>query len=288
MLTFSLFHGVFMKKNMLVAALMCGFSLSAHAGFFDSSEPKAEPEVAPFQCGRDDAVSAMVNLIKDETNSRIAIVYNNDKFVSKVDSYIERVNKTPIVAKNVSTDSTFGKDLNCVATISIGLPAEFMELSTKAPETFKNYIRLNGGGYKDGSLFWKDVTYRVRLSDNQKEVSARGNFKDQTESMLRVLEMINNKEAIIKNNSPERLQKARQDYEIADKKLNEIWKAIPASFRESMKEAQIEWVREKTDNCGTIHAANSDENTIAERSDIFICQEQYTKERIKFLRGDKK
>lgn len=280
-----------MKKNMLVLmAAMCAFSFSANAGFFDFNE-KEEKEVkaaveveAPFQCGRDDAVASLVSYIKDDAASRVNSLYG-EKYAKNITQYIQKVGDAAIKVTNVSTRTTYGNELSCMATVHLSMTPEILALSSKAPDVYQDYIRYSGGMYKDNGVEWKDLLYKVRLSDNKKDVASSGDVRMQSGAIAKAIGIIADQDNILQNSSPEKLAEAKSKFENADLRLNEIWKGIPPSFKTSMKGEQMTWIQDKAVQCGTISDAKSEGIAMFKRAAIYDCQEKLTQERIKYLGG---
>lgn len=77
----------------------------------------------------------------------------------------------PISISDVSTTGGSTQELKCIATVSMTVPAELKELSEKVPEVLSEFIRESHGLYKNGDLSWKDISYGIRLTDNEKYIS---------------------------------------------------------------------------------------------------------------------
>ncbi|HHQ4653392.1 TPA: lysozyme inhibitor LprI family protein, partial [Aeromonas hydrophila] len=93
------------------------------------------------------------------------------------------------------------------------------------------------------------------------------------------------KDDIIQRNDPSKVAIAKKAYEAEDVHLNKIWKSIPASFRASMKNEQVSWVWDKENKCGSIERANNASLSTSARIEIYECQTEMTKARIKYLSG---
>lgn len=168
----------------------------------------------------------------------------------------------------------------------MALSVELIELAEKAPEVFSELIRESRGLYKNGDLTWKDVSYRIRLSDNGKDISViLGDAYETTMSLAKASYLSITKDDIIQRNAPSKVAIAKKAYEAEDVHLNKIWKSIPASFRASMKNEQVSWIWDKENKCGSIERANNASISTSTRIGIYECQTEMTKARIKYLSG---
>ncbi|HHQ4655110.1 TPA: hypothetical protein ACSPZZ_004395, partial [Aeromonas hydrophila] len=144
-----------MKCKFLVLVSILGLSSTVNAGFFDSQK-----DTLPFKCGREDAVNALTVALHDNALSRISV---SPEMLERFQNQVEKV---PFSISEVSTTNDSSPELKCLATVSMAVSVELMELAEKAPEVFSEFIRESRGLYKNGSLTWKGISYRVRLSDN--------------------------------------------------------------------------------------------------------------------------
>lgn len=164
------------------------------------------------------------------------------------------------------------------------VPVELKELVGKAPEVFSEFISESHGLYKNGNLTWNGISYKIRLADNEKDISvALGETYYAPMSLAKASYLSITKGEIIQRNDPSRVTTAKQAYEAEDARLNKIWKAIPASFRSSMKNEQVSWVWEKENNCGKIESANNMNLSISSKVELYECQTEMTKARVKYL-----
>ncbi|MBR7631585.1 DUF1311 domain-containing protein [Aeromonas popoffii] len=264
-----------MKLKFLFFVSLLGLSSAVNAGTFDSKEEKL-----PFKCGREDAISALTEALRDNALSKISISPD------KLERFQNQVEKAPVSISDVSTTNDSSQELKCVATVSMTVPVELKELAEKAPEVFSEFIRESHGLYKNGNLIWNGISYKVRLADNEKDISvALGDTYYVPMSLAKASYLSITKDDIIQRNNPSRVTIAKQAYEAEDARLNKIWKAIPSSFRASMKNEQISWIWQKENNCGNIESANNVNLSISGKVELYECQTEMTKARIKYLSG---
>ena len=265
----------YMKFKLFVFMLGLGLSSIASAGIFDSKEEKL-----PFKCGREDSILAVTEALRDSALSKMSV--SSDK----LERFQNQVATVPISISDVSTTGGSAQELKCIATVSMTVPAELKELSEKVPEVFSEFIREGHGLYKNGDLSWKNISYNVRLADNEKDISvALGETYYAPMSLAKSSYLAITKNEIIQRNDPSRVTIAKQAYEVEDARLNKIWKAIPVSFRSSMKNEQVSWVWDKENSCGKIESANDTNLSISSKVELYECQTEMTKTRIKYLSG---
>jgi uncharacterized protein YecT (DUF1311 family) len=264
-----------MKCKFLVLVSILGLSSTVNAGFFDSQK-----DTLPFKCGREDAVNALTVALHDNALSRISV---SPEMLERFQNQVEKV---PFSISEVSTTNDSSPELKCLATVSMAVSVELMELAEKAPEVFSEFIRESRGLYKNGNLTWKGISYRIRLSDNGKDISVTlGDAYETTMSLAKASYLSITKDDIIQRNDPSKVAIAKKAYEVEDVHLNKIWKSIPASFRASMKNEQVSWVWDKENKCGGIERANNASLSTSARIEIYECQTEMTKARIKYLSG---
>lgn len=264
-----------MKLKLFVVMLGLGAASIANAGLFDSKE-----EQPPFKCGREDSVLAVTEALRDSALSKMSVS------ADKLERFQNQVAIVPIRISDVSTTGGSAQELKCIATVSMAVPAELKELSEKVPEVFSEFIRESHGLYKNGDLSWKNISYGIRLADNEKDISVDfGGTYYAPMSLASSSYLAIRKDEIIKSNDPSRVTIAKQSYEVEDAHLNKIWKSIPASFRSSMKDEQIAWIWGKESKCGKIESADLAALSISEQVDRYECQAEMTKNRASYLSG---
>ncbi len=274
-----------MRLRTLAVIFGCGFACSATAGLFDSN---TDEEKAPFKCGRDDAISALIDTMKDEASTRFTSMYGIPNTSEKKEQYRAKIITLPVTISGVSTTSGTGNSLSCVAKIKLALPDELNELANKTPRVYSDFIARSNAIEKDDELIWKNIRYSIMLADNAKDISVQGNdISIPMDSLAKSAMLAVDKDDILKLYDPVNIDLAKSDYTVVDKELNKIWKAIPPSFRTSMKYSQVDWIYQKEAKCGTIQQADSDSYDVPSRVKIFQCQTTMTQERIKYLGGGK-
>lgn len=274
-----------MKLKLLAVIFGYSFACSANAGFFGSS---SDEEKTPFKCGREDAISALVDTMRDEASTRLTSLYGIPTSRGKKEQYRAKLMTLPVTISGVSTTSESGNSLSCIATIKMTVPTELNELADKTPRVYSNYIAVSNALDKGGELTWKNIHYSIMLADNGKDISVNTDgISTPMASLARSATLAVDKDDILKQYDPANIVLAKSEYTEADNELNKIWKAIPPSFRTSMKYSQVDWIYQKEDKCGTIQQANSDSAVVPDRVNIFQCQTGMTKERIKYLGGGK-
>lgn len=268
-----------MFRKLVLIATVGMFSNAANAGFFDSND---------FKCGRDDAVKALSEHIKNDASGLLQSDYlTKSKFSydKPVGTYESQLNSIVVDVTNVSTTEDNSDGLSCSATISVKIPQETLDVISNEP----NYFRNITGGYGkiiNGSVVWNDVSYNVKLADNKKEIIfsnfSRNNAAD---SMFSMTVLAANKEKIIKDLSQGTLEESKSDYKDADRELNAIWKELPDSARNALKKEQLTWVNEKAKQCGKLSDASSETMNASQRISIYQCQTKMTNARISYLSG---
>jgi uncharacterized protein YecT (DUF1311 family) len=263
------------KLIAITFGLIC--SGSANAGLFDSKE-----EAQPFKCGREDATVALINALRDAALAKVSIAG------SELTQFQNKVLTIPVMPSDITTTDQGKNTVRCVASVSATLPAELKELSVKTPAVFSNFIAESRALYKVDTLRWNNVSYALRLADNEKDISVSiDDISNVPMGLAKTAKLAVSADSIIKNNDPARVNTFRQKYELEDAKLNRIWKAIPASFRSSMKNEQVSWVWSKQERCGDIAGASNINLSISQRVAIYECQTAMTVDRIKYLGGYK-
>jgi uncharacterized protein YecT (DUF1311 family) len=95
-----------------------------------------------------------------------------------------------------------------------------------------------------------------------------------------------NKSEIIKANAQNKIAVSKDAYQAADTDLNTTWKELPASARNSLKSAQLTWVKDKVSKCGKISDAGLESINAETRIKIYNCQTKMTIDRTAFLSGN--
>ncbi|VEA64670.1 Uncharacterized protein conserved in bacteria [Serratia plymuthica] len=269
---------MFRKLTLLVAVGV--FSSTANAGLFDSND---------FKCGRDDAVKALSEHIRNDASGLLQSdvltksKYGYDKPVS---AYQSKLDSIAIAVTNVSTGGNGSYGLNCSATISLKIPQETLDVVSNAA----GYLRSVTGAYgkiNNGSVVWSDVSYSAKLADNNKDIIfSNFNRTDISDVMFNVSVLAENKDQIVKTLSQGSLGEAQSAYANADRELNAVWKELPDSARSALKKEQLAWVNDKVKKCGNISDAASEAINVNQRTGIYQCQAKMTNERISYLSGN--
>lgn len=270
-----------MNRKFLAASILFLFSQGASAGLFDSND---------FKCGRDDAISAIQKYIKDEASGVLQNNYlanGENDFSKPLNIYQGELNSITVSTSNVSTMQNKDNELTCSATVSIKVSPETLAVIGDDPSRLYR-ITQESGKINNGDVIWKNVKYNLKLADNGKDIQVDelGNYNDITVSLYQAALMGVDKETIIQGNAQGRLLNAKSSYEQSDAVLNEVWKGLPESARDSMRKSQGAWVSEKAVKCGKLSNAALSTVAIEQRIKIYQCQTELTKERISYLGGD--
>lgn len=269
----------FMKYITALITFTC--AANSYAGFFSSSDE--------FKCGRDDAVKALQQYIRDGASEMLQhdSIQNAKILLNKpVNVYSEKMNSITVDVKGASTiGTTSPTEVSCKAKVSILLPQESIDVIHAIPEQI---ARLQSGqeSFYNNAVIWKDYSYNLKLSDDKKDISVTDLMKDSASSELYfiTLSSVNKNELIDKNNDI-KIKVAQNEYNEADTELNILWKNMPDSIRASMKSSQLAWVKDKAVKCGKISDATGNTADIATKVNIFNCQTKMTNERITILGG---
>lgn len=267
-----------MLRNLLLLASVTCLSFNVHAGFFKSSEE--------FKCGRDDAVKALQDHIKNDAmggmqKAHLTLIkfFHNPNLAI----YQDQVNNIKITVSNVSTTKNEEGQLFCTANIAMSLPNETLDVIRDNP-THLSQLTKNQGFLNNNNIVWNDFGYKIKLADNKKDISV--NHVDAiATSMIKSAIMAIDKDEIIKENYNDKLSHAKSEYTRNDAYLNQIWKNFPDSIKSSMKNSQASWIDEKAVKCGKLADANSDATALPDRLKIYECQLKMTMERLSYLRG---
>jgi len=269
-----------MLKKLALLSVIVAFSGAANAGLFDSND---------FKCGRDDAVKALADYIKNDASGMLQsdfitkAKFNYDKPVA---TYQGMLDSMGVTVTNVSTSGNGSYGLNCSATISIKVPQDTLEVVSKVP----GYLHYLTGGYgkvNNGGVTWSGVTYSTKLADNNKDILFSDfNRTDISDAMYNMSVLAVNKDQIISTVSASSLSSAQSAYASADRELNVVWKELPDSARNSMKKEQIAWVNDKVAKCGKLSDGKSEAINVQRRVNIYQCQTKMTNERISYLTGN--
>ncbi|MCE0828744.1 DUF1311 domain-containing protein [Buttiauxella sp. A2-C2_NF] len=270
-----------MYKSLVAVSIISMFSFSANAGLFDSND---------FKCGRDDANNAIKKYIKDEASGVLQSNYlaaGQDKFSKPLSAYQKELDLISVSTSNVSTMRNNDDGLGCSATISVKVSPETLAVIGDDPSRLYR-ITQGSGKFNSGSVIWKSVSYNLKLADNGKDIQVDNfsNYNDITVSLYQSSLMGVDKETIIQGNGESRLQSAKRSYDEADATLNQVWKYLPESARNSMRKAQGVWVNDKVAKCGKLSDAELLTTAIEQRIKTYQCQTKLTQERITYLGGN--
>ncbi|EOU1337381.1 lysozyme inhibitor LprI family protein [Cronobacter malonaticus] len=264
----------------IVLSVIIVFSGAADAGLFDLND---------FKCGRDDAVKALAKYIKDDasgmlqSDSLTKAKFNYDKPIS---AYQNMLNTMEVLVTNVSTSREESYGLSCIATISIQIPKDTLEVVSKVP-SYLSYVTGAYGKINNNGVIWSDVNYTAKLADNNKDILFSDfNKTDASTSLFNMSVLAVNKEQIINTLSQRSLSSAQSAYVSADTELNAVWKELPESARKAMKKEQLAWVNSKVAKCGKLSDSSSETINIQQRINIYQCQTKMTYERISYLTGN--
>lgn len=269
-----------MFKKMALLSIIVAFSGAANAGLFDSNN---------FKCGRDDAVKALADYIKNDASGMLQsdfLVKSRFNYDKPVSVYENMLNSMEVIVANISTSSEGSYGLDCSATVSIKIPQDTLDVISKVPD----YLRYVTGGYgkvNNSGVTWNGVTYNAKLADNNKDVLF-SNFSriDASAALFNMSVLAVNKDQIISTLSQNSLNSARSAYVSADRELNAVWKELPDSARNSMKKEQIAWVNNKVAKCGKLPDGKSETINAQQQITIYQCQTKMTHERISYLTGN--
>lgn len=269
---------MFRKLALLVAVGV--FSSAANAGLFDSND---------FKCGRDDAVKALAEHIKNDASGLLQsdfLTKSKFSYNKPVSVYQTNLDGIAVNVTNVSTGGAGSDGLNCTATIALKIPQETLDVVSSSP----NYLRYITGSYgkiNNGGVVWSDVSYSAKLADNNKDiVFSDFNQTDIADAMFNVSVLATNKDQIVKAVSQGSLGEAQSAYKNADSELNAVWKELPDSARNALKKEQQVWVSDKAKKCGMLSDASSEATNVNQRIGIYQCQAKMTNERISYLSGN--
>lgn len=270
----------FMKYIPALIALTC--TANSYAGFFSSSDD--------FKCGREDAIKALKQYIKDGASEMLQhdSIQNSNILLNKpVRVYSEKMNSITVDVNGASSISyPSPTEVSCKAKVSILLPQESIDLIHAVPDQMVSF-QSGQESFYNNSIIWKNYSYNLKLADDKKYISVTDLMKDSASSELYfiTLSSVNKNELIAKNND-KKIKVAQNEYNEADAELNILWKNMPDSVRASMKSSQLAWVKDKAVKCGKISDATGNTADIATKVNIFNCQTKMTNERITFLGGD--
>lgn len=270
----------FLKTVPLITLALC--SLNVHAGLFDSSDD--------FKCGRDDAVKAVGQYIKDKVGGQLqstsltapASLYNKP-----LNQFVDKMNSIRISLSEVSTISNdSATQINCQAKLDIQLPPEALNVMREIPGKL-NAVTPGNGELNNNAIVWRKYNYRIKLADNKKDISVSDSMGEQASSLLyNVVVMAVNEHEIVNSNKTGKLNDVLFEYKQEDAALNSLWKSMPDSVRASMKASQTTWIKDKAAKCGKISDATAEILPVQDRIKILTCQTEMTRERISFLGGD--
>lgn len=264
-----------------IVALAC--TANAHAGFFSSSDDD-------FKCGRDDAVKALQQYIKDGASEML----QNDSlqnavilFNKPVSVYSDKMKSMTVDVKGASTISNSSPtEVSCKARVSIPLPQETIDIIHAIPEQMAD-LQSEQESFYNNAVIWKDYSYNLKLSDDKKDISVTDHMDNRASSELYSIALVSvNKNELITKNNDKKIKAAQSEYNEADAELNTLWKNMPDSVRASMKSAQLAWVKDKAVKCGKISDATGNTADLSTKMNIFNCQTKMTNERIDFLGGN--
>lgn len=268
-----------MKYSLALIVLTC--TANAYAGFFSSSDD--------FKCGREDAVKALQQYIKDGASEMLQndAIKNQQILLNKpVSVYSEKMKSIAIDVKGASTiNNSSSTEVSCKAKVSISLPQEVIDVINAIPDRMAN-LQSEQESFYNNTILWKDYNYTLKLSDDKKDISVTDNMRNSAPDELYFITLlsVNKNEAIAESNN-EKIKVAQSEYNEADAELNNLWKNMTDSVRASMKSSQLAWVKDKIVKCGKISDATSNTADITTRVNIFNCQTRMTNERITLLGG---
>ncbi|WP_435953135.1 lysozyme inhibitor LprI family protein [Dryocola sp. BD626] len=270
-----------MYKKFIAVSILSLLSQGASAGLFDSND---------FKCGREDANNAILKYIKDEASGVLQSKYlaaGKSGFSRSLNDYQGELDAINISASNISTMRTKDDELSCSASISFKVsPATLTVIGDDPTRLYR--ITQGSGKFNNGNVVWKNVTYQLKLADNGKDIQLDNlsNYNEITLSLYQSSLMGVDKETIIQGNGQSRVVIAKHKYDESDIYLNQVWKGLPESARNSMRREQGVWVNQKAAKCGKLSDAELSTTPAEQRVKIYQCQEKLTQERIVFLGGE--
>lgn len=192
--------------------------------------------------------------------------------------------------ENVTT-MAFEKDdttRSCSASVVLTMPAEIIGFIASYPEKLGRITR-GGGKVLNNNVQWGKFVYSLSLADNGKDISVSYEYENRdfiSESMADMAILALNKDEFEKSDLTNKVNAAANAYSESDSRLNQLWKYLPDSVKNSMKKEQNQWIGEKAKKCGKISDASSATTPLATRASIFNCQTQMTNERYHYLGGE--
>lgn len=269
------------RRGLLVFVLSFSSS-TAYAGMFDFDE---------FKCGKSDAVDKLVERMRldafSELDDAFMVKSKTVDFHYPVSTYQYKLDNINPIVTDVATGGSGSYGINCSATISYKIPPEAMDVLNTIPE-YATLITEGGGKIQKGSVVWRNVSYDARLADNGKDIIFSNISASYIPvSMVYVSVFSVNKIEILNALSLRDLKKEQSYYENADSELNSLWRTLPDSARNSLKQEQVAWINEKTKKCGKISDATAESMDANKRTAIYQCQTKMTRERMYFLSKNK-
>jgi len=262
-------------KKIVSAACFLVISASAHAGIFGDS--------GDFKCGREDAVKAVQDAIRDDATARLqtAFITESDQFTQSRESYSNVLKTLQVDIRGVSTTRQDESAATCMATVSVTLPENALIAATKTPGLFDEFLQ-ESGVFSNGHVTWKSYLYSIKLADNKKDITV-SDMDNIAAVMTKTAWAAVNKDSLINEVNMQTLGALREEYESKDAQLNAIWNDLPDAVRAAMKAEQVSWVKSKVSQCGKISDANLASVAVEQRAGIFKCQTNMTRQRIAFL-----
>ncbi|MEG5483193.1 lysozyme inhibitor LprI family protein [Enterobacter kobei] len=269
-----------MFKKMALLTSVFVFSGQVNAGLFDSNS---------FKCGRDDAIKALSDYIKNDASGMLQSDYlTKSRFIydKPVSVYHNMLNSMEVAISNVSTAGEGSYGLKCSANIYIKTPQDTLDVVSKAP----GYLQYVTGGYgkvSNSGVIWNNVAYNAKLADNKKDILfSEFSMPGAADAMFNISVIAVNKDQIINRISEDSLDSAKSAYARTDRELNAVWKELPDSVQSSLKKEQIAWVNNKMAKCGKLSDDKTESVNVQQQLNTYRCQTKMTNDRIAYLTGN--
>ncbi|GKW23826.1 hypothetical protein PEC311524_14200 [Pectobacterium carotovorum subsp. carotovorum] len=202
---------------------------------------------------------------------------------------LETIKKIEFEYDIIITKLKTKNNLSCFDKAKIKIPSDVLDF-------LKYYPILESGDPKAKSIYLSNlyshkkgdeyialdrVYYNVHIADNQQETNIMYPHDESVSRTLYGLAWLQENATRLEDQSPRfKYKKALIEFTEADSALNIYWSNLPDYIKGQMKEDARQWIKNKNKKCGAIKTLSSQSHSLEEKTKIYTCQQQMTRERL--------
>jgi uncharacterized protein YecT (DUF1311 family) len=262
-------------------------------------------------CSDDNSKTLVAKIVSDEAEKEVVASNNDGSNIfepAKVRATLAQIKMSVEDIRTTKSDPNSTKKF-CAGTLKITVPVEMLNATEKARELagvnkIAQFAQQNGFE-ANSNTFSKEIEYSVQPTDDGKNIYAEleaakplAHFESELVQSALLMPVLENRkaqqEAEAKQQALEmqrqgdeqskaNLEQAKADNNLANQTINELWKSLPDSTRQTLLEQQRAWIKKKEIDCKLDAASKSTDPTVKETARL-TCDTNQTVSRINTLK----